>query len=516
MILVDNTRFKFVFAFTTIFLAVCYPIVKPYLETYLDNLNENTILQNSNFNKFSIEHEILRAWNRIIERPRRKNKNLKIAIGMNTNVDLILSGTELFKKLNINQNAIKNHEMIENLQQFKECFLHFFRKGSAAERFFSRPEDFNHILETVKDLKKQWFIGGNAALMAQGISKRFPDADIHLIGPVGPKLKELLNENIRVPKDTLIEKDEIHLILEYEAKEMFEDIQAPQANRFIVSYDIYNSRMELLEEFFNITSIQKPDINILSGLHLLETQSSKYRKDTLEKFTSLLNKRKDKNLVHLELGSIGDKALMKTILESNLLNEVNSLGLNEQELLFLIHASEIAPHSNYFLEITGHPELMKIIDMLEWTLNTFGHSKENPYSKLTRIHFHFLMFHIIAESDSNLWSNTISSLVSGSKIAAKQACGYEFEDNTNEETLENVLEFRIPHDLDENRNILIRMDHNSTYRLNISDPVINFKRGNIKFYFTPTLVCKKPLKTVGLGDAISSNGILFAEYNNKL
>lgn len=194
--------------------------------------------------------------------------------------------------------------------------------------------------------------------------------------------------------------------------------------------------------------------------------------------------------------------------------EINSLGLNEQELLFLVHSYETAPHSNYYTELNGFPELIKIIDMLEWTMNTFGYSKENPKSRLTRMHFHFIMFHIIVESDSKSWSNTVSSLMSGSKIAAKQACGFEFDEDVKTETLENLLEFRVPHEFDDKKNIIFRMDHNSTFKFNVSDPVIQFKRGNIRFYFTPTLVCKKPLKTVGLGDAISSNGILFAEYNN--
>lgn len=75
---------------------------------------------------------------------------------MNTNVDLIISGTELFKNLKLNeQNGIRNHEMIGNLKQFKECFMHFFRKGSAAERFFTNSLDFEKVLDLVKNLKQQ-------------------------------------------------------------------------------------------------------------------------------------------------------------------------------------------------------------------------------------------------------------------------------------------------------------------------------------------------------------------------
>lgn len=113
--------------------------------------------------------------------------------------------------------------------------------------------------------------------MAQGVSKRFNNTEIFLIGPVGPRLKQLLNENIIVPEKSLIEKDEVHMILEYSAKELYDNIQTPAANRFIVSHDVYNSRMQMLDEFFNITQNVQPDIIVVSGLHLLESQDESFR-----------------------------------------------------------------------------------------------------------------------------------------------------------------------------------------------------------------------------------------------
>ena len=196
------------------------------------------------------------------------------------------------------------------------------------------------------------------------------------------------------------------------------------------------------------------------------------------------------------------------------MSSINSLGLNEQELLFLSHSFETSPHSNYYLELKGQPDLVKVIDILEWVLNKFGYSSEQAHSRLSRIHFHTLMFHLIAEVSSEKWSNTIASLVSGSKVAAKQACGFEFHDDTLDHVLENKLEFRIAHSLDEQKNILFKIEENNFVKFNLSNPVIEFKRGNIKFYFTPVLVCKDPLKTVGLGDAISSSGIIYADYKH--
>jgi ADP-dependent glucokinase len=193
---------------------------------------------------------------------------------------LIVSGTELLKELNLKTGLVNpvNHKSLSNLEHFKECFMYFFRKGSAAERSFNYVEDFETITSHIHKLRKQqWFIGGNAGLMAEGISKRIDNSEIILVGPVGPKLKHLLNKNIRVPQNSVIKNDEIHLILEYDANETFENVQTPNANRFIVSHDVYNSKMIMLQEFFNITQIHRPDIIILSGLHLLESQDDDFR-----------------------------------------------------------------------------------------------------------------------------------------------------------------------------------------------------------------------------------------------
>ena len=109
------------------------------------------------------------------------------------------------------------------------------------------------------------------------MSKRAENCEVVLIGPIGPKLKKLLNKNIKISTSSLIEKDEIHLILEYNANQLFESLQTPTANRFIVSHDAYNSRMEMLDEFFEFAQSHQPDIIILTGLHLLESQSDTFR-----------------------------------------------------------------------------------------------------------------------------------------------------------------------------------------------------------------------------------------------
>jgi ADP-dependent glucokinase len=177
---------------------------------------------------------------------------------------------------------------------------------------------------------------------------------------------------------------------------------------------------------------------------------------------------------------------------------VNSIGLNEQELLFASYAAN-GPHSNYFKEIDGVPDLRKVVDIIEWVLLTHGKN-----SKLTRVHFHYLLYHIIAINDDYAWSNTESALLSGTKIASKQACDYDFDANENDD-FHSKIHYRI-------NTKQFQIDENQYIEIDPTNPVMRFQRNNIKFYLTPVLVCKKPIKTVGLGDAISSTGLLFSQF----
>ncbi len=104
--------------------------------------------------------------------------------------------------------------------------------------------------------------------------------------------------------------------------------------------------------------------------------------------------------------------------------------------------------------------------------------------------------------------------MAGSKIASKQASGFEFHNEENEKTLDELLIFQINHQLDKNQNIEFKINSSHSVAFNTTYPVIEFQRGtNLNFYFTPVLVCKKPIKTVGLGDAISSTGLIYSSFN---
>jgi ADP-dependent glucokinase len=76
-----------------------------------------------------------------------------------------------------------------------------------------------------------------------------------LCGPVGPKLKTLLPEEMFIPESCEMNSDENHLILEYQRQEKWGNIEAPIASRFIMSHDVANSALATLESFIGKHSL---------------------------------------------------------------------------------------------------------------------------------------------------------------------------------------------------------------------------------------------------------------------
>lgn len=172
-----------------------------------------------------------------------------------------------------------------------------------------------------------------------------------------------------------------------------------------------------------------------------------------------------------------------------------SLGLNEQELLFLSQSAS-GPHAS-LSSWDGVPDVGMVSDILFWILKEHGRSKDRS-SDLTRIHFHTLVYHILATVDGH-WANQLAAVAAGARVAGTQACATETID-TNRVSLRAPQEFMTSH-----------LEPSSRIVLNPNKPVVEWHREGITFHFTPVLVCKDPVRTVGLGDAISAEGLFYSE-----
>ncbi|XP_047719148.1 ADP-dependent glucokinase isoform X4 [Prionailurus viverrinus] len=174
---------------------------------------------------------------------------------------------------------------------------------------------------------------------------------------------------------------------------------------------------------------------------------------------------------------------------------VTSLGLNEQELLFLSQAAS-GPHSS-LSSWNGVPDVGMVSDILFWILKEHGRSKSRA-SDLTRIHFHTLVYHILATVDGH-WANQLAAVAAGARVAGTQACATETID-ASRVSLRAPREFMTSHS-----------EAGSRIVIDPSRPVAEWHREGVSFHFTPVLVCKDPVRTVGLGDAISAEGLFYSE-----
>ncbi|XP_023256034.1 ADP-dependent glucokinase isoform X2 [Seriola lalandi dorsalis] len=445
----------------------------------------------------SLEQVISAAWETLITLPTRQWS--KVAVGVNACVDVVVSGVGLLQALAVDPGTGLDHEVLHSKEDLKEAFIHYMGRGAAAERFFTNKEVFQRIARAAAEYPgAKLYVGGNAALIGQKLAT-YPDLMVLLCGPVGPKLHEMLDEQIVVPPDSLQEVDEFHLILEYKAGEQWGSTQAPQANRFIFSHDMSNGEMSSLETFVASLEEFQPDLVVLSGLHMMEGQGRDVWEDRLKEAVSAISDIRKDIPIHLELASMTDKDYMNSIMQE-VMPIVSSIGLNEQELLFLSQAGE-GPHAD-LAAWKSIPDVGRVSDILLWILEEHGRSDPSSEADLTRIHFHTLAYHILATVDG-YWGNQAAAVMAGARVASSQACGLQSVDVSKVE-LKAPVEFDSSH-----------FEPREKLSLNPADPVTMWRRGNVTFHLTPVLVCKQPLRTVGLGDAISAEGLVYSELKTQ-
>ncbi|CAB3405603.1 unnamed protein product [Caenorhabditis bovis] len=383
---------------------------------------------------YSVEKAMFMAWERAIVKPGAMFK--RAVVGFNCNVDLIVNGVKVIESLNTSISDGKDHESLVNLNDLSSTFAHFFKRGAAAERYMSSEDDFNVLVrEAESSSRAHHHIGGNAALMADRIAANFPRTEVYLVGPIGPRSQALLHPAVKRANSTRIVKDELHVILEYKQGEILGDWVAPSSSRFITSHDHFSGSMVVVEMFFKAITQFKPDLVIITGVHLLEFQSKEMRQEKVRMIKRNLLQVNPKLPIHLELGSLADSMFAADVL-SKIIPYVDSLGINEQELTFLSHIAN-GPYMEEHPVQAGTVHVYKVVEMLHWLLKTYGKDPTNSKPaktgyRLSRIHFHCLTFHIMVSTGTD-WSNLAAGLAAGARISGRLSC------NINANTLDSEL-----------------------------------------------------------------------------
>jgi len=360
----------------------------------------------------------METWNKLysgtIESFLSREKELRqVVMGFNVNIDKIIrigSDTlQVLKSKNLDeillQKEVPMH--INSIESFILCLLSAIEGGKADEKLIVAEDVCDWIENTfvVDEIK----IGGQAGIMANLLTK-LELADVLLSLPVyDDRFVDLLHDKINIPFESkgvcsvqpitklqgFEKKRFIHYIFEFD-KGIYHlttsnSIKCPRQNRFIASHDTVNSLLKIKNCFkkYSFENIKKYSIAIVSGFHLLnpEMQDNTTYYDIITPIISMFKEWKKLNpdlKIHIEFAATRDKKLIEIIFQ-RLLPLVNSIGLNEQELLSVLEATNVTTYKKLRNEMSS-------VNLFEGILNIWVR-----YPHL-RIHLHYLGYYLTISS----------------------------------------------------------------------------------------------------------------------
>lgn len=414
----------------------------------------------------------------------------RVAVGWNACADVIVSASALLSAPSL---ASVSHfpppsdaPSLDGPLAFAAALRHFFLLGKAAERFVANATFFSLLSEDAVRLGRV-ALGGNAALMARGMSERGEARDVLLGGVVRELTKPLLPEAVTVVGPAGVHDDQLHVIVEWGVGDVLFGTPATRANRFIVSRDLANARLLAAEPFLIRLQSWKPALVVLSGLHMLDGVPERSERRQLlrsvRNHTQRFHQLQPDVPIHYEWASIGEKTLARDILHF-IGDHVDSMGFNEEETR-AVYFALVRENSTLSPEAFSHsPKVGDVETALAAILARLP--------RVSRLHFHSLGLHMSAVRKGSRWRSEKAAVLTGSITTSLRVC------NTT----------RIDPELFE-----LRMAESF---VTAGDVVLTFGPGqqwedaHNSYSAAPVLVCKRPTHTVGAGDSISSSALVRA------
>ncbi|MEM1515683.1 MAG: ADP-dependent glucokinase/phosphofructokinase [Candidatus Bathyarchaeia archaeon] len=295
----------------------------------------------------------------------------------------------------------------------------------------------------------------------------------------------------------------IHWIFEYDEgvkAEVNGGIVAPQANRFIATWDERNTRLHIDKGFLRGTReiIENVNLALISGYHMMVKSEDFSERSCLKKigFTrKLLGEWKEAGdvKVHLELAHFTDLDVLKAVLVY-LSDVVDGIGLNESELAQCVSC-------------LGERELSRAI-VEESKIETF---LEGLFYLVRRLDIGKIVVHTrdfcIAMSRKPVEKNLLSAVAAGNCVAiAKAATGRL----SNLEEIRKILRERKIHWSSKGLSgFHMFTDKLKKMGYQLLDD-FSFDVDNYVIWFMPMRVIERPASTVGLGDCFAAGYSLLA------
>ncbi|XP_049545924.1 ADP-dependent glucokinase isoform X2 [Anopheles darlingi] len=372
-------------------------------------------------------------------------------------------------------------------EEFLLNFAYYFQQGAAAERFTANRELFLRLVQRAKKSSSadhHWALGGNAPVI--GSRMAMEGANVLLGAKMSNKLKSHLRPEVLLT-GSLIEDDDIHLILEYNTGDTWGQLVSPRANRYILHNDRHNPMLSSLEEF----DAALPDFN--PDLFIMQAQSPH-------------------TLIHFEMASFVELELLQQLMRY-VLPYSDSIGMNEQELDNLRQVLETGRIS---LVADSNPRVAHSLDQARSVFARLnqqfvGNDATGKRRPLSRIHLHTLAYQAFIVSKGSSWKHTKQAAAKASLTAHRHVCASTIV-NPDASYLQMDGSFavsakpgarRIPFD---NRVPVSCWDE--SIPLSLDGDKASLKAVEVEICVAPVLICKNAKQTVGAGDNISGAGLV--------
>ncbi|GBG34129.1 ADP-dependent glucokinase [Hondaea fermentalgiana] len=454
---------------------------------------------NSSGSDDNIRLALLKNLRKTRDQVKPRSADGKIAIGFNVCVDAVVDALELLQKSGVEPVQGKLPQSVTSLDDVGEIFTHLFERAAGGERFVEDDETFASLEDGLAQCdSRRLLLGGNAAIMAVVFARDWNFKHISLGGPIGPFAEPLLPAQVATfsldeGEDVLGVKtkaDEVHIIMEYKKGSKWAGSAARRANRFIVSRDLSNAVIAALEPLMEHVRDAPDgpfDLLIAAGLHMLDAMEADVQRKRVGEIAESFRSLPAETLIHFELAAVGKPILLEE-LGTRILPEVDSLGLNEQEIGALYVA--LGLDGVNLDAVTG---LVPDVEAVTKIITDILAGAE----RLGRIHFHCFGYHVLALKKASIdrWPHATSSVAAGSVKASERACA-----SANLGAQDVTLQLHGP----------IRFAGSQReYRVTPESPVIEHETETLYFALAPVLTCNEPVQTVGLGDSISASALAY-------
>ncbi|XP_017840802.2 ADP-dependent glucokinase [Drosophila busckii] len=435
----------------------------------------------------------------------------KIAIGYGACTDLQINATEFLAHYKMQIPTVSPDliaDEVHNEKQLVESFAYYFKNGAAAERVMPNTTLFKELIEFAKAMDKQhWYMGGNAPLMA--VRFVLEGADVLLGAHMSKKLRPLLPKEVRVAGEEIPE-DDIHLILEYKAGDIWGPYLAPRANRYILHNDKNNPFLKSVEHLTEALKSFHPQLLVISGLQMMDMFKFKagVREARLRQVQLQLTSQRRDTLHHFEFASYVELQLLQQ-LRQYVLPYVDSLGMNEQELSNL---RQVLQHGRTTLATDWNPRIANTLDQMRQVFISFledFHDKRREDTQrrlISRIHVHTMAYQAIMTIANSKWKHTKAAAAKASLTAHRYVCKTQF---VNPESAMQMLDDSFATSAQEKAP---RMRIDSANPVPCWNEYIQYghdlQRIQVEICVAPVLVCRVAKKTAGAGDNISASGLV--------